>query len=225
MWKKVVTAKMESIRKTERQEEIARGQFIKDLTSVRCSMIETFFWLELISALLVINYLTLIVPLKNSRPGYAYLPEYKTPAFKVLGLTIFTLVLHYFALVFIIELGAVDDWDTSQGVFYTLVQMPGQLWRGSLLLLTLVFLLAYLMPPLLLEKRGIKPSFDVLPMQTKVMIHRSQFILHYIWFLALWTAHSFLGLSNPIALVAILMVLKSAAEAFLFFRVRDGFGG
>ncbi|BDS10233.1 hypothetical protein [Aureispira anguillae] len=186
------------------------------------SLFETLFlfWLELLSALVVLIYLILIVPIKYGRPNYHQLPEYQRPALKVIGLTVYTLILHYIALVFIIHIGQVDGWDTTQGVFHTLLQMPVQLWNASLLLLTVVFLLAYLMPPLLLERQGIQPSLDVMPMQTKVMIHPSQFVAHYLWFVTLWAAHSFFSIKNPILLMAILMVLKSAFEAYLFHRTK-----
>ena len=186
------------------------------------TLFETLFlyWLEPLAALLVINYLVTIVPLKYGRPGLGHLPEYRIPALKTIGLSIYTLIMHYIALVFIINLCKVDGWDTSLGIFYTLSQMPAQLWNGSLFLLTIVFLLAYLMPPLLLERRGIKPSLEAMPMQTKIMIHPSQFIVNYLWFGILWLVHKFDISSDPIVLIAILMVLKSVYEAFLFFRIQ-----
>jgi len=130
------------------------------------------------------------------------------------------LVLHYFALVFIIRLGLVDSWDTSLGVFHTLAQMPWQLWNSSLLFLTIIFLLAYLVPPFILERKGIRPSIETMPLQTKIMIHPSQFVAHYLWFGMLWAVHYFLNLSNPILLMALLMVVKSSFEVFLFYRVK-----
>lgn len=177
-------------------------------------------WLELIAALIVLVYLKVIIPLKYGRPGYQHLPEYRSPALKVLGLSLWTLILHYFALVFIIRLGLVDSWDTSLGVFHTLAQMPWQLWNSSLLFLTLIFLLAYLVPPFILERRGIRPSIETMPLQTKIMIHPSQFVAHYLWFIMLWAVHCFLNISNPILLMTLLMLVKSGFEAFLFYRVK-----
>jgi len=186
------------------------------------TLFETLFlvWLELITALIVLIYLKIIIPLKYGRPGYQHLPEYRTPALKVLGLGIYTFVLHYFALIFIIRLGQVDSWDTSLGVFHTLAQMPWQLWNSSLLFLSLLFLLAYLLPPFLLERKGIRPSIETMPLQTKIMIHPSQFIAHYLWFIILWAVHSFLGINNPILLMTLLMFVKSAYEVVLFYRVK-----
>jgi hypothetical protein len=186
------------------------------------TLFETLFlvWLELIAALVVLVYLKIIIPLKYGRPGYQHLPEYRTPALKVLGLSLWTLTLHYFALVFIIRLGVVDSWDTSLGVFHTLAQMPWQLWNSSLLFLTLIFLLAYLVPPFILERRGIRPSIETMPLQTKIMIHPSQFIAHYVWFIMLWAVHYFLNINNPILLMALLMLVKSGFEVFLFYRVK-----
>jgi hypothetical protein len=187
------------------------------------TLFETLFlyWLEPISAIIVLNYITVITPFKYGRPGFQHLPEYRNPALKTVGLTIYTLVFHYIALVFIINLCQVDGWVTSNGLLHTLAQMPGQLWNGSLVLLTIVFLLAYLMPPLLLERQGIKPSLEVMPMQTKIMIHPSQFVVNYIWFGVLWAANNYGGVSNSILLVAILMVLKSVYEAILFFKIKN----
>jgi len=186
------------------------------------TLFETLFlvWLELIAALVVLVYLKIIIPLKYGRPGYQHLPEYRSPALKVLGLSLWTLILHYFALVFIIRLGQVDSWDTSLGVFHTLAQMPWQLWNSSLLFLTLIFLLAYLIPPFILERRGIRPSIETMPLQTKIMIHPSQFIAHYAWFIMLWAVHYFLNISNPILLMTLLMLVKSGYEAILFYRVK-----
>ncbi|WP_052599241.1 hypothetical protein [Aureispira sp. CCB-QB1] len=189
------------------------------------TLFETLFlvWLELISAIVVLIYLKIIIPLKYGRPGYQHLPEFRTPALKVIGISIYTLILHYFALIFIIRLGQVDTWDTSSGVLQTLAQMPLQLWNSSLLLLTVVFLLAYLLPPFILERRGIRPSIETMPLQTKIMIHPSQFIAHYLWFLLLWAAHHFLSISSPILLMTILMVVKSIYETLLFYRIKSTF--
>lgn len=186
------------------------------------TLFETLFlvWLELISALVVLIYLKIIIPLKYGRPGYHHLPEYRTPALQVLGLIFYTLVLHYFALVFIIRLGQVESWDTSLGVWHTLAQMPSQLWDSSLLLLTFLFLVAYLLPPFMLERRGIKPSIETMPLQTKIMIHPSQFIAHYIWFIMLWAVHSFLNISHPIVLMTLLMLAKSGYEVMIFYRIK-----
>lgn len=179
------------------------------------------FWLELIAALVVLNYVVLVVPIKYGRPNLYRLPEYQGPALKTILISCYTLILHYFALVFIIDLGQVGSWDTSQGVWHTLAQLPWQLWQGSLLLLTILFLVAYLLPPLLLERQGFRPSLDRLPMQTKVMIHPSQFITHYLWFLCLWGAHQYFSIESPALLMTILMVLKSAHEAYIFHKIKQ----
>lgn len=178
------------------------------------------FWLELISAIVVLIYLKIILPLKYGRPGYHHLPEYRIPALKVLGWSIYTLILHYIALVFIIRLGSVETWETTLGVLHTLAQMPQQLWDSSLLLLTFVFLLAYLLPPFMLERRGIRPSIETMPLQTKVMIHPSQFVAHYLWFFILWIANYFLNINSPVLLMTILMLVKSVYEALLFQRIK-----
>ncbi len=187
------------------------------------TLFETLFlyWLEPLSALLVLLYIRIRVPLKYGRPGYKHLPEYRNPAIKTVFLTFYTLIMHYFALLFIIRLSHTGGWETNQGVLWTLAQMPSQLWEGNLLFLTLLFLLAYLMPPILLERRGIKPNEETMPLQTKIMIHPSQFVINYIWFLLLWIANVYLGIDSPVMLVSILMLLKSLYEGILYFRIRN----
>lgn len=180
------------------------------------------YWLELLSACVVMNYLQLYIPIKYGRPGYQHHPEYRAPALKTIGLTIVAIIMHYFALLFIIQLSA-PDWDTSQGLVHTLAQLPLQLWNRSLILLTILFLVAYLLPSLILERRGIKPSIETMPIQSKIMTHPSQFVVTYVWFAILWAMHHFGQISSPILLITVLMVLKSAYEAFLFFRIKTTF--
>lgn len=177
------------------------------------------YWLEPISALVVLVYFVLILPIKYGRPGTMHLREYQIPALKVLALSIYTLVMHYIALVFIIRLCEIGDWVMGQGVLHTLVQLPGQLWTKDLFLLSFIFLLAFLLPPLLLERQGIKPSLETLPMQSKILIHPSQFITNYLWFGVLWVAHNYGGITSPVLLITILVVLKSVYEAYLFRRI------
>lgn len=190
------------------------------------NLFDTLFlvWLELLSAILVLNYLKLVVPVKYGRPGTVHLKEYRQPASRVIALSVYTLVMHYLALVFLIELGGVDNWDTSQGVLMTLVQLPVQLWEQDLLLLSILFLLVYLAPLLLLERRGIMPTLKTLPMSARVMIHRTQFVMQYVWFLLLWALSRYVGWTNPVLLVGIVLLCKSVYEAWVFFSVkRDNF--
>ncbi len=177
-------------------------------------------WLELLAAMLVLNYLVLVVPIRHGRPGQRHLEEYRQPAFKVILLSIYTLAFHYLALIFLIELGEVSSWDTSQGILMTLVQLPRTL-RESLLLLAILFLLTYLLPPFILERQGIVPSYRRLPMSTRVMIHRSQFVVQYLWFIVLWVLSRFAGWENPVLLVGVVMVLKSLYEGVLFFVIKN----
>lgn len=177
-------------------------------------------WLELLAAMLVLNYLVVVVPVRYGRPGVRYLEEYRRPAFKVILLSIYTLVFHYMALIFLIELGDVGSWDTSQGILMTLVQMPVELWREGLLLLSVLFLLTYLLPTFLLEKQGIVPSYRRLPMSTRVMVHKSQFIMQYVWFVLLWGLSFFAGWKNPVLLIGVVMLVKSVYEGLLFFVIK-----
>jgi hypothetical protein len=186
------------------------------------SLFDSMFlvWLELLAAMLVVNYLVLVVPIRYGRPGTRYLEEYRKPAFRVILLSIYTLLLHYLALVFLIELGGVSSWDTSQGILMTLVQLPVELWRAGLLLLAALFLVTYLLPPFLLERRGVIPSYRRLPMSTRVMIHRSQFVVQYLWFVLLWVFSRFAGWENPLLLIGAVMLLKSVYEGVLFFIIK-----
>lgn len=189
------------------------------------SLFDTLFlvWLELIAALIVLHYIKVIVPLKYGRPGTAHLNEYRLPALKVVGLTVYTFVLHYFVLLFLIDIGKVDSWDTTQGVLMTLAQLPQQLWQLDLLFLSVLFLLVYLAPLLLLERQGVVPKEATLPMSAKVMVHRSQFVMQYGWFLLLYALNHFLHWDNPLLLVGSMMLCKSLYEGWVFFRQREAF--
>ena len=177
-------------------------------------------WLELLAAMVVLNYLVLRIPIKYGRPGVYHLQEYRRPAFKMLLLSLYTLVGHYFALVFLIELGKVTSWDTTQGVLMTLAQLPAELWKESLLFLAVLFLLTYLLPPFLLERQGVIPSYRRLPMSTRVMVHQSQFIMQYVWLLCWWALSHLAGWEHPLLLVGVVMVLKSVYEGVLFFVIK-----
>jgi len=177
------------------------------------------FWLEPISALLLLLYLRLIVPIKYGHPGIQYKKPYQQGAAKAMGLAVYTLVMSVVSLLFVIHLCDIEGWDTSQGILHTLSQLPWQLWQGNLLLLSILFLLIYLLPPILLEMRGIQPDEDHLPLQTKIMIHPYQFIANYLWFATLWACNAYLT-PNPLVLVLILAVLKSVFEGWLFFRIK-----
>lgn len=178
------------------------------------------FWLEAISAIILLIYLYLFVPLKYGRPGTVHLSEFRIPAIKTIVLSIWVLLLHPVVLVELINYCKIETWDTTKGILSTLAQMPRELWRGDLLLLTIIFLLVYLLPPLLLERQGVKPSIEVMPLQTRVMVHSSQFILCYIWFGVLWAVQYYGGIHHSIALVAILVALKSISEAYLFVIIK-----
>lgn len=185
-------------------------------------LFDTLFlvWLELLAALLVLNYLKLVVPIRYGRPGTVHLDEYRQPALRVIAVSIYALLMHYFVLLFLIQLGNIGSWDTSQGVLMTLVQLPVQLWQKDLLLLSILFMVVYLAPLLLLEKQGIVPKKENLPMSARVMIHRTQFVAQYIWFALLWVLYRYAEIREPVLLVGIILVLKSAYEGWVFFRVK-----
>lgn len=178
-------------------------------------------WLELLAAIVVLNYLVLVIPIKYGRPGTRYLEEYRRPAFRIILLSIYTLVFHYWALIFLIELGHVESWDTSQGILMTLAQLPAELWKESLLLLAVLFLATYLLPTFLLERQGVVPAYRKLPMSTRVMVHHTQFFMQYIWFICWWALSYFAELQNPVVLVGIVMLLKCIYEGVLFFAIKE----
>lgn len=178
-------------------------------------------WLELLAATVVLNYLVLVIPVKYGRPGIQYLDEYRRPAFRIILLSIYTLVFHYWALIFLIELSNVGSWDTSQGILITLAQLPIELWKESLLLLAVLFLATYLLPTFLLERQGIIPTYRKLPMSTQVMVHHTQFVMQYVWFVGWWALSYFAQLKNPIVLVGIIMLLKCIYEGILFFVIKN----
>lgn len=189
------------------------------------SLFDTLFlvWLELMAALIVLFYIKVVVPIKYGRPGTVHLNEYRFPALNVVGLMVYTFVLHYFVLLFLIDIGNVETWDTTQGVFRTLAQLPPQLWELDLLFLSVLFLLVYLAPLLLLERQGIIPKEATLPMSAKVMVHRSQFVFQYIWFALLYGLHHFLHWDNPLLLVGTMMLCKSLYEGWVFFQQKEAF--
>ena len=185
------------------------------------TLFETLFlyWLELIAAIIVLIYVQVICPLKYGRPGQIHLPEYRKTAGIILCASFYVLAMHYIVLLYLIDLGALENWDCTQGVWYTLIQLPGQLWNGNLLLLTLLFLMVYLLPTIMNERRGIRPSMENQPIQSKIMTHKSQFVVSYLLFGGLWLMTELFNINQPMVLIATLMILKSAYEAILFSRL------
>jgi hypothetical protein len=57
-------------------------------------------------------------------------------------------------------------------------------------------------------------------MSTRVMIHRSQFVVQYLWFVLLWVFSRFAGWENPLLLIGAVMLLKSVYEGVLFFIIK-----
>lgn len=174
------------------------------------------YCLELLAAVVVLNYLHLWIPRKYGRPGYHHLPEYRQPALKILGLSCYALIAHSFVLLLLIDLHGDPNWQLSAGIGLALAQLPQQLWQQDILIISLLFLVIYLLPFFMLERRGIRPSEATLPAQVRIMTHRSQFVVTYIWFACLALAHYGLGIQHPLALISLLMLLKTVYEVFLF---------
>lgn len=185
------------------------------------TLFETLFlyWLEPLSAVTILIYLYVITPLRYGRPGIHLSPEYQKPAWASLGTLVYVLVFHYIALVYMIDLCKLETWDTSQGILHTLSQLPSELYQSGLLWLTLLFLIIYLLPPMLLERRGVKPSYENMPLQSKIMIHPVQFVSNYAFLAMIYWANAFV--ESPVLLVLILLVLKSIVEVILFFRIKN----
>ncbi len=185
------------------------------------TLFETLFlyWLELLAAIILLFYVQIVCPLKYGRPGQIHLTAYRKTAAKTLFLTLYTLIMHYQVLLYLIDVGSMNHWDTSHGFVHTLVQLPLQLWEGNLLVLTVLFLLVYLLPSLLNEKKGIRPTLDNLPMQSRIMMHKSQFIVSYLLFAVLWCMSSYFDINQAVFLIAVLLILKSIYEVVLFRRL------
>lgn len=185
------------------------------------TLFETLFlyWLELLAAVILLFYVQIVCPLKYGRPGQIHLPAYRRTAAITLFITLYTLLMHYQVLLYLIEIGSMSSWDTSNGFVHTLVQLPLQLWEGNLLVLTLLFLLVYLLPSLLNEKKGIRPTIDNLPVQSKIMTHKSQFVVSYLLFGVLWCMSNYFYIDHAVLLVAVLIILKSVYEVALFRRL------
>lgn len=185
------------------------------------TLFETLFlyWLEPLSAVIILIYLYVITPLRYGRPGTHLTPEYQKPAWTSLGTLIYVLIMHYIALVYMIDLCKVATWDTSTGILQTLAQLPEELYQSGLLWLSLLFLVVYLLPPMLLERRGIKPSYENMPLQSKIMIHPIQFVSNYAFLGIIYGVNGLL--TSPVLLVLILLVLKSIVELILFYRIKN----
>jgi hypothetical protein len=185
------------------------------------TLFETLFlyWLELLAAIILLFYIQIVCPLKYGRPGQIHLTAYRKTAAKTLFLTFYTLMMHYQVLLYLIDVGTMSGWDTSHGFIHTLVQLPLQLWEGNLLVLTVLFLLVYLLPSLLNEKKGLRPTLDNLPMQSKIMTHKSQFVVSYILFAILWCMSEYFAVKEAIVLISVLLILKSVYEIVLFKRL------
>ena len=118
----------------------------------------------------------------------------------------------------LLDIAQVKSWDTSQGILHTLGQLPVQLWKGDLLLLTILFLLVFLLPPLLLERQGVRPDEERLPMQTRLLIYPAQFIANFAWLGIIYFCYQN-GWTNEILLVAILGIFKSIFETIIYLRL------
>jgi hypothetical protein len=79
--------------------------------------------------------------------------------------------------------------------------------------------MVYLLPTIMNERRGIRPSMENQPIQSKIMTHKSQFVVSYLLFGGLWLMTELFNINQPMVLVATLMILKSAYEAILFSRL------
>ncbi len=176
------------------------------------------FWLEPLAAIILLIYLRIIIPLKFDPPAARYRPEYQKSVVKTLALLLYTLVAAYISLVVIIDLGQASTWDSSQGIGATLSQLPYQLWQGNLLLLTILFLLMFLIPPIIIERKGYRPSDDRLPLQTLLLIYPWQFFTNFLWLGVLYIIANYV-LNSPLVLICILAICKSIYETIIYLKL------
>ncbi len=178
------------------------------------------YWLEPIAAALLLLYIKIVVPLKYGHPGVRHTKEFKQKGLLACLYFIWVLIASYFALKFIIWQSGIPDWTVDNGIFSLLGQLPHQLWKHDLLFLSILFLAVYLLPALLLEKRGIIPLEDKLPMQAQIMLHRLQFFSNFAWYLILWVCAQYVS-TNPVFLITVLALFKSVTEGLLFSRIKS----
>ena len=176
------------------------------------------FWLEPLAALLIRLYIQLILPLKNGRPGTFYLKPYRKNLWTFTGMGIYTLIMQYIALLIIFQVSSID-YSSNYHLFDNLKTLLLQIWNADLVLLSILLISVYLLPPVLMARKNGSIKMNQLSMQIRVMVHPSQFILNYILFFLLLLSYLYL-LESQIMQLASIMVLKSIFEALLFKKIQ-----
>lgn len=173
------------------------------------------YWLEPLAALILLIYLELVIPKKYAAASNATNAAQQKKRLQIIGLSIYTACLSFATLLLIIHISNVPDWDISQGIGDTLSQLPRQLWQNDLLLLSVLFLGMFLVPILLLEKRGFIPIASQLPTSSRLLIQPLQFIFNFLW-LGIIGVFYYTGLINPLSLLCILTLFKLLSDAGLY---------
>lgn len=176
------------------------------------------FWLEPLSALLIRLYIQLILPLKYGRPGTFHLKAYRKNLLTFTGLGIYSLLMQYIALLIIFQVSMID-YQSNFHLFDNLQILLLQIWNEDLVLLSILLISVYILPPLLMARKNGWIKMNQLSMQSRVMIHPSQFIFNYILFFLLLISYLYL-LESQIMQLALIMILKSIFEALLFKKVQ-----
>lgn len=175
------------------------------------------FWLELPAALLLLAYVNLVVPIKYGYPGSHLKPAYQSVLKRFIGLSLYTIIGLICSLWALMHIGATEVLPIKEGLGVALLALPAYLWKADMAFLTLLFLGMYLLPPFILERKGIKPLIEHLSLQTRIMVHPTQFVAAFVYVSLLFCLSYWF--SNVYVLIGVLILLKSVVDFFIFKRL------
>lgn len=172
------------------------------------------YWLEPLAALVVLIYLNIVIPRKYNLPTRQKQQQKK----QTLLLGIYVLLMSFVSLLVIIHISNIPSWSVSTNLGETLSKLPYQMWEDSLALLTPLFLSMFLLPVFLIEKQGVIPQKDRLPLPSQLLIFPAQFVLNYVWLGVLWLLYSFIT-PNAVILIFCLTILKTLSDSIIYLKL------
>ena len=172
------------------------------------------YWLEPLAALVVLLYLDIIVPQKYNLPTRQKQQQKK----RLILLGGYVSTVSFLTLLVIIHISNIPGWEITTNLGDTLAHLPFQMWEDSLVLLTLLFLSMFLLPIFLLEKQGIIPQKDRLPLPSQLLIYPLQFLLNYLWIGILLVLYSFVT-TNGVLLIFILTTFKLLSDGLIYLKL------
>jgi hypothetical protein len=172
------------------------------------------YWLEPLAALVVLLYLDIFIPKKYDLPTRQKQQQKK----RLLLLGGYVGVVSFITLLIIIHISNIPGWEITTNLGTTLAHLPFQMWEDSLVLLTLLFLSMFLLPIFLLEKQGVIPQKDRLPLPSQLLIYPLQFLLNYLWIVLLLVCYTLLT-TNGVALIFILTTFKLVSDGLIYLKL------